>query len=342
MINFFPGFMKMSGFSNLLDSLYSGFANTDIETSATGEKSITSKIEGMSIQTKINTDKVVEINVTFDTDVDITDEVISVVLLTTEPYFNSSMVKGIIVNIKCFDNVYVFKGDVDKKMFTTVRNGVEGFMSISDTDGIYRFTPNEVPSVTTDDTETEYVDETHVYSDDEQNAYANFMCNVVCGDCKESCCDNCEVIVGSESDGDFVDSKFDCYEDLPWEDDVTNNEFSVPTTVSDHDFAGFIKNKVNSRVHYICEDDMMNKLRAIFVNGEYEVENDCVIVPLEDLIKTNTYLEDVDVAKNILNYESEELTAFLDSAANKFGFKCACYEVDTMFNCVDLKFSLPE
>ena len=96
-------------------------------------------------------------------------------------------------------------------------------------------------------------------------------------------------------------------------------------------------------VMYVNESDMINNLRTVLINGEYDIEDGYVVVNLEDIIKTESYDKDVEVACSILNHEVEGLERFIDNAVDTFGFSSGAYVTNPVFvNLIDLRFYLPE
>ena len=310
----------------------------NIDANTSSDTVFTTKTEDMSLVSKVSKDGCVEICATFDNNInDSIQDIVNVILSTASQYFMSN-VNNIVVHIKFGDDELNFEADMDNKVFNTTMDGVHGYMMTTDSSDMlirnYRFEAYD---------DSDIVDKTHVYTTDELDKFANFMCNVVCGDCKNDTCCGCEVVGEDicDCDNDVCICTDDYNNVTTTCDDIVNTDFVIPETVSEHDFAGYIKNVVNRKT-YVDIDLMLANLKNVFVQGKYEIENNVVIVPLEELIPSHTYFDDVNVAKTIVEYESESLTTFLSVASDRFGFKNATFEIDSIFNCIDLKFNLPE
>ena len=334
---------------NLLDGL-------GIDAESNGTMSIVSDFNGTKIKTTMDADR----NVVLNIDINIGDDIVAknytvdAILTTASSYF--CFAESVMVNLVIDDEIFTFEGDPEFETFKTVKDGVYGYMKsngkndelvkswvfVATDENDTEEPVDEYVTTTTDDV----VDETHVYTEDELDKYANFMCNVVCRGCDKKNCNGCEVVghdcteTDNESCSDINRNNMDDYDNA----NVSlsyDNTFAIPETINDKDFAGYIKNVV-CREKFIDIVSMMKNLKHQLSVGEYDVENGYVIVSLEDLIKNDNFLDDVNVAKNVLSYEVDELKVFLNNAAKTFGFVSATYELDKCFGCIDLKFELPE
>ena len=309
--------------------------------------------DGYKLSTNINNDDVI-VSVELSSDEMDNNEVQNVVnalLSNASTYIMENEFKSVIARLKINDEILEFvNNDSDVISFRTkLLDGREGTFVSDDPyytpiktfyfleDGV---SPEDNKPVVYFNCETNEecgtVDSTHVYTDDELKTYTTPMCNVVCESDAHNECDVIEPCCGC------VCEECDGCDNLPWDDEVCDTtEYNVPETVNDCDFAGYIKNVV-CRERYINPDEMMNNLRTSFIEGNYEVENGKVIIPLEDLIKRDSYIEDVNLVKSVLDNEVCDLEKFLKSATKRFGFVSASYELDKFFGCIDLKFELPE
>lgn len=352
-MNLFPSISEVFG---VLDKIYSDgydFLKETKNTVTANETSFTTVMDGVSLTTTTDVDG----NVTFkasieldDNDRDAKNNVVNILLSKAEAFVKTN--NTVRVELTINDKLYTFasvREEYDNVAFVTTNdNGVEGYMchlttdenDIKDwffTESLYTFFNSGCcESCVCDDCEgcscgladdvDEYpgepVDETHVYSDDEMDAYANFMCNVVCGDCKKENCDGCEVVGQGDSNDDVL---------------------TIPADVDEKDFANFIKNAKFTKPRYVKHEEMMDNLKNALVQGCYEYEDGCVVVMLEDIVVTNEFMHDVEVGKSILENEVDEFQRFLDDAAKRFGFSSATYEIDAVFpDLIDVRFYLPE
>jgi hypothetical protein len=349
-MNFFPSINELF---NALNEIYSdNYKSFETKKTVTAnETSFTTSMDGVSLTTAMDTNGNVtfKANITIDeSDKDAKNNVVNILLSKAELLFNKS--NNVKVELTINDKLYTFTSVsevYDNVVFvTTNTEGVEGYMYHLTTDENeikeWFFTESLYATFglkdsdcregcVSDDCEicsceqsedkcpAEPVDETHVYTDEEMNAYANFMCNVVCGDCDKNSCVGCEVV---------------------GESDDSNDNPIIPDSIEDKDFASFIKGAHKSYVDSIA---MMKNLRSALISGKYERENDCIVVMLEDLICTDCFFDDVNVGKHVLSNELNELQTFLHDAVAQFGFKSASYNVDGVFNdLIDLRFYLPE
>ena len=332
--------------------------NTKVEyNNANNQFTLTTSIDGVSLTTVTNPTNG---NVTFKASIDIIDNdtdamnnVINVMLtqaaqaVHTDPFDDNEVTVEITINGK----TYKFYADVDagNVVFdTTNENGESGYMysSPSDKNPIkewYFSTTSDVPefnnSITQEELESHGFDVNYDVANprdecvcddaccacardmnnNDMDTYAKFMCDVMCSDCDNDTCDGCDVV------GQF-------------------NERALPSTVDDIDIAKYIKMVNNlDNVMYVNESDMINNLRTVLINGEYDIEDGYVVVNLEDIIKTESYDKDVEVACSILNHEVEGLERFIDNAVDTFGFSSGAYVTNPVFvNLIDLRFYLPE
>lgn len=313
-----------------------------------GTMSILSDFNGTKIKTTMDADRNVVLNVDINlgNDVKAKNYAVNAILTTASSYF--SFAESVKVILVIDGETFNFEGDLEYETFKTVKDGVYGYMKPNgNTDELVKSwvfvatdendtvePVDEYVTTTTDDV----VDETHVYTDDELDRYANFMCNVVCRNCDNDTCEGCEVLGGNISDEDCMSGDCICDEEkLPWEYEV------IPEDVEDYNYANFIKNKLAKREKYVIDyDSMHDNLKKVLVNNDYDIEDNYVVVSMEELINTDRFTNDYDVVKHVLNNEVDRLDSFLVQATNRFGFKYAKYEIDDMFGLVDLKFELPE
>lgn len=346
-------------FNGALDGAINAFKNNtklDFDES-NNQVTLTTSIDGVSLTTITNTTNG---NVTFKAsidiegdDIDAMNNVINVMLTQAAQAVHTDIFDDneVTVEITINGKTYKFYADVDagNVVFdTTKENGEKGYMysSPSDKNPIkewYFSTTSDVPefnnSITQEELESHGFDVNydvanpcdecvcdeaccecaHDKNNNDMDTYAKFMCDVMCSDCDNDTCDGCEVV-------------------------GQGNERAIPETVKDVDFAKFIK-KVNNldNVMYVNEVDMIDNLRNVLVTGDYDIEDGYVTVNLEDVIKTESYDKDVEVAQSILNHEVDGLERFIDNAVNTFGFSSGAYVNNPVFvNLIDLKFYLPE
>lgn len=352
-MNLFP---SISEVFDVLNKIYSDGYDLFNETKKTvtaNETSFTTVMDGVSLTTTTDVDG----NVTFkasieldDNDRDAKNNVVNILLSKAEMCVKTN--NTVRVELTINDKLYTFasvREDYDIVAFvTTNENGVEGYMyrlatdenDIKDwffTESLYAvFNSDCCEGCVCDDCEgcgctladdvdeypCEPVDETHVYSDDEMDSYANFMCNIVCGGCKKETCEGCEVVGQDDSNDDIL---------------------TIPADVDEKDFANFIKNAKFTKPRYVKHEEMMENLKNALVHGCYDYEDGCVVVMLEDIVVTNEFVRDVEVGKSILENEDDEFQKFLDEAAERFGFSSATYEFDEVFpELIDVRFYLPE
>ena len=326
---------------NLLDGL-------GIDADTNGTMSIVSDFNGTKIKTTMDADR----NVVLNIDINLGDDVaaknytVDAILTTASSYF--CFAESVMVNLVIDDEIFTFEGDPEFETFKTVKDGVCGYMKsngkndelvkswvfVATDEKDTKESADEYVTTTTDDV----VDETHVYTDDELDKYANFMCNVVCRNCDNDTCEGCEVLGDKVIDGDCMPGDCICDDEkLPWEYEV------IPEDVEDYNYANFIKNKLTKREKYLVDYDLMHdNLKNVLVNNDYDIEDNYVVVSMEDLINTDSFTNDYDVVDYVLNNEVDRLESFLVQATNRFGFKSAKHEKDVMFGFIDLKFELPE
>lgn len=367
MNNFFKNLFnfKSMPFDSLLSELVNGF---DFNFDSNGGYEMTSVSDGLEVKTAMDTDRNITLSIKIDVDdtKKAKDATIDVVLTMASRYFG--VVNKVNVNLTMNGVNYVFTGNVLDGTFCVVledgRTGRAVPLSSDDYIKTWVLEPDTCVPVSNDnttepDTEPEVCyetadytststedveDETHVYTDEEIDRYANFMCNVVCGDCVRDTCVGCEVV--GESDNDACNCEGCNCEDCdgcgvicPLSETISNDEITIPNTLEDCDFANFIKNKHRHVVDY---DKMMSNLRNVLVNNDYDIEDNYVVVPMEDVIKEGDFLKDKEIVDIVLNKEKDRIESFLVQATNKFGFKSFKYENDTVFGLIDLKFELPE
>ena len=367
MNNFFKNLFNFK--SMPFDFLSSGLFNgVDFNFDSNGGYEMTSVTDGMEVKTSMDADRNITLSVKIDVDEtkEAKDATIDIVLTMASRYFG--IANKVNVNLTMNDVKYVFTGNVLDGTFCVVledgRTGRAVPLSSDDYIKTWVLEPDTCVPVSNDNTtepdtepdvcyetadytstSTEDVeDETHVYTDEEIDRYANFMCNVVCGDCVRDTCVGCEVV--GESDNDACNCEGCNCEDCdgcgvvcPLSETISNDEITIPNTLEDCDFANFIKNKHRHVVDY---DKMMSNLRNVLVNNDYDIEDNYVVVPMEDVIKEDDFLKDMEIVDIALNKEKDRLESFLVQATNKFGFKSFKYENDTVFGLIDLKFELPE
>lgn len=318
------------------------------------ETSFTTVTNGVSLTSIVDAGG----NVTFKASVDLNssdakNKAVNILLSIAEPLVNDTNV--VTVELTMDNKTHTFKSVKDDNgritFATTNLEGVNGYMYRLNSD-VYNnkewyFTENPHTEIDSDccggcvcddcegcgctlaDDVDEYYGEPVDEKDTEMDAYANFMCNVVCGDCEKETCDGCEVV--GQGDCDNEDN----------EDDEDNNDI-IPADVDDKDYAKFIKTS-KTKTCYVNYDDMMINLKNILIRGDYDYEDGYIAVMLEDLIVKGSFGDDVNVAENVLKYETKELQRFIDDASDKFGFSSGSYSVDNLFpNMIDIKFYLPE
>ena len=355
------------------------FENTNITEDADDNKkvSLTTSVDGVTFTTVIGVDG----DVLFKANVSVTNRddknsIVNILLSKAEDVLVNCS-PSVRVELTIYDKTYEFSGVCENEnnvaFVTTNDEGVTGYMYHLTTDDnyikewfftddlyvafgkkrenepccdcpCYGFNDCEVvdESPITTEQPNDPVDETHVYTDEEIDRYANFMCNVVCGDCVRDTCVGCEVVGEYDNDareGRTCDDCDGCGVICPMSETISNDEITIPNTLEDCDFANFIKNKHRHVVDY---NKMMTNLRNVLVNNDYDIEDNYVVVLMEDVIKESDFLKDKEIVDIVLNKEKNRLESFLVQATNKFGFKSFKYEEDTVFGHIDLKFELPE
>lgn len=353
MKNFFKDVFNFRGFPFDFPTL-GLFKDMEItNNSTTGTLNISTVVDGIEFKTDIDKDRNVVLSITINVDEskDAQMSVINIVLNSASSYF--SFANSIVVNLTMNGRFYTFNGNMMDQSFDVVLDdGQIGRATSLPSDGVvkewvikYAEDSRKDDNYTTTSTE-DVVDETHVYTDDEMDKYANFMCNVVCGDCERNTCEGCEVVGESDNNENececcVCDDCDGCGVVCPLSDQLQDEDEKdiIPDTLDDCDFANFIKS--NNR-HIVDYDTMMDNLRHALKNNIYEVEDNYVIVPMEDIIKGGDFLTDIDIVDIVLGKEQDRLESFLVQATNRFGFKSFKYGKDLIFGLIDFKFELPE
>ena len=354
-MKFFP-FFSFPFFSHpLFDRMMDIVENSSITEDDDNKKvSLTTSVDGVTFTTVIGVDG----DVLFSANVSATNRddknsIVNILLSKAEDVL-VNCAPSVTVDLTIDDKIYKFTGVCENEnnvaFVTTNDEGVTGYMyhlrtddnDIKEwffTDDLYvafdkRREDEHCCGCTCDDCDgcevvdespittepsNDPVDETHVYTDDEMDSYANFMCNVVCGGCKRSSCDGCSVVGQSNFDNVAV----------------------IPDNVDDKDFAKFIKDSNKNITRYLNHEEFMNNLRYAIVNGNYIKEEDSIVVLFEDIINTDN--DHNAIVNSILDNEFRELNDFLKDATNRFGFDSATYERDNEYSDeINLRFYLPE